>query len=50
MSNAAGLTMFSAVNKTNTRKGDFLIITGAGGGLGHLCVQLYFCSLDMTLA
>ncbi|PCG94251.1 Polyketide synthase, enoylreductase [Penicillium occitanis (nom. inval.)] len=36
----AGLTMFSAVNKTNTRKGDFLIITGAGGGLGHLGVQI----------
>lgn len=35
-STAAGLAMFSAINKTNTREGDFLIITGAGGGLGHL--------------
>lgn len=31
----AGLTMYSAIKKTNLKQGDWLVITGAGGGSGH---------------
>lgn len=31
----AGLTVYSAIKKTNLRRGDWLVITGAGGGSGH---------------
>ena len=36
----AGLTMYSAIKKTNLKEGDWLALPGAGGGLGHLGLQL----------
>lgn len=36
----AGLTMYSAVAKARLRPGDWLVLPGAGGGLGHLGVQI----------
>jgi alcohol dehydrogenase, propanol-preferring len=35
----AGLTVYSGLRKTNTIPGDWIVISGAGGGLGHLAVQ-----------
>ncbi|KAH6721015.1 alcohol dehydrogenase-like protein [Leptodontidium sp. 2 PMI_412] len=35
----AGLTVYSGLRKTNTKPGDWIVISGAGGGLGHLAVQ-----------
>ncbi|OAP63486.1 hypothetical protein AYL99_02713 [Fonsecaea erecta] len=36
----AGLTMYSALAKARLRPGDWVVIPGAGGGLGHLGVQI----------
>ncbi|KAH0831547.1 Alcohol dehydrogenase 1 [Fonsecaea pedrosoi] len=36
----AGLTMYSAVAKARLRPGDWVLIPGAGGGLGHIGVQI----------
>ncbi|CAK7199551.1 hypothetical protein SEUCBS139899_002231 [Sporothrix eucalyptigena] len=36
----AGLTMYSAVGKCRTQNGDWIVIQGGGGGLGHLGVQI----------
>jgi alcohol dehydrogenase, propanol-preferring len=36
----AGLTMYSAIAKANLKPGDWLVLPGAGGGLGHLGVQI----------
>ena len=36
----AGLTTYSALRKSNTQPGDWVVISGAGGGLGHLAVQI----------
>ncbi|GAA5946511.1 hypothetical protein JCM3775_007556 [Rhodotorula graminis] len=35
----AGVTVWKAIKQSNTRPGDFVVISGAGGGLGHLAVQ-----------
>jgi propanol-preferring alcohol dehydrogenase len=35
----AGVTVYSALRKTNAESGNWVIIMGAGGGLGHLAVQ-----------
>ncbi|KAF1939164.1 GroES-like protein [Clathrospora elynae] len=35
----AGLTVYSALRKTNAESGNWVVISGAGGGLGHLAVQ-----------
>lgn len=35
----AGLTVYSGLRKANTKPGDWIVISGAGGGLGHLAVQ-----------
>ncbi|KZS89781.1 GroES-like protein [Sistotremastrum niveocremeum HHB9708] len=35
----AGLTVYSALKKSNTKPGDWVAIPGAGGGLGHLAIQ-----------
>ncbi|KAF5392025.1 hypothetical protein D9757_003260 [Collybiopsis confluens] len=35
----AGITIYSGLKKTNARPGEWVAITGAGGGLGHLGVQ-----------
>lgn len=31
--------MYSSIMKTKTRPGDYLVIIGAGGGLGHMYVE-----------
>jgi len=35
----AGVTVYAALRKTNADSGNFVVISGAGGGLGHLAVQ-----------
>ncbi|GAA5996402.1 zinc-dependent alcohol dehydrogenase [Rhodotorula paludigena] len=35
----AGVTTWSALKRTNAKPGDWLAISGASGGLGHLAVQ-----------
>ena len=36
----AGVTVYSALKRSNARPGEWLVISGAGGGLGHIAVQL----------
>ncbi|KAJ5666288.1 Alcohol dehydrogenase superfamily zinc-type [Penicillium maclennaniae] len=36
----AGIAMYSSIMKTSSRPGDWLVIVGAGGGLGHMGVQI----------
>lgn len=36
----AGLTVYSALKKSKPRKGEWLVVMGAGGGLGHLACQI----------
>jgi len=36
----AGLTIYSAIAKTRARPGDWIVLPGAGGGLGHIGVQI----------
>lgn len=36
----AGTTMYAAIKRSNARPGQWIVIAGAGGGLGHLGVQL----------
>jgi len=43
----AGVTVYSALRKSNTRSGNWVVVLGAGGGLGHLAVQ--FASRCMGL-
>jgi propanol-preferring alcohol dehydrogenase len=35
----AGVTVYKALKQSNTKAGQWIAIPGAGGGLGHLCVQ-----------
>ncbi|KAK4685455.1 alcohol dehydrogenase, propanol-preferring, partial [Tremellales sp. Uapishka_1] len=35
----AGVTVYKALKVSNTKLGDWVVIPGAGGGLGHLAVQ-----------
>ena len=35
----AGVTVYSALRKTNAEAGNWVVLLGAGGGLGHLAVQ-----------
>lgn len=35
----AGVTVYSALRKCNTQSGGWVVLLGAGGGLGHLAVQ-----------
>ncbi|KAJ5907618.1 alcohol dehydrogenase [Penicillium taxi] len=36
----AGIAMYSSIQKTKTRPGDWIAILGAGGGLGHMGIQI----------
>jgi alcohol dehydrogenase, propanol-preferring len=36
----AGLSMYSSISKAKLQTGDWLVLPGAGGGLGHLGVQI----------
>merc|ERR1712093_396748 len=35
----AGVTVYKAIKEANVRPGEWLVIPGAGGGLGHLALQ-----------
>ena len=36
----AGVTTYAALRKSNARSGQWVVISGAGGGLGHIACQL----------
>lgn len=36
----AGVTVYAALKRSRAQAGDWVVISGAGGGLGHLAVQL----------
>ncbi|KAL2837376.1 alcohol dehydrogenase II [Aspergillus pseudodeflectus] len=36
----AGLTVYAALKRTKAQPGEWVVISGAGGGLGHLAVQI----------
>lgn len=36
----AGVTVYAGLKKSNARPGQWVVISGAGGGLGHIAVQL----------
>jgi len=36
----AGVTVYSALKKSRTSSGDYVVLLGAGGGLGHLACQI----------
>lgn len=36
----AGVTVYAALKRSHARPGQWVVISGAGGGLGHLAVQL----------
>ncbi|KFZ13659.1 hypothetical protein V502_06498, partial [Pseudogymnoascus sp. VKM F-4520 (FW-2644)] len=36
----AGLTSYAALRKSGAQSGQFVVISGAGGGLGHLAIQI----------
>lgn len=36
----AGVTTYSALRKSKAESGNWVVIAGAGGGLGHIAVQL----------
>lgn len=34
-----GITVYAALKKANIKNGDWVVVSGAGGGLGHLAIQ-----------
>ncbi|KAI9658955.1 MAG: hypothetical protein M1821_001915 [Bathelium mastoideum] len=36
----AGITVYTALNRSDARPGQWVVISGAGGGLGHIACQL----------
>lgn len=36
----AGLTSYAALRKSGAQSGQFVVVAGAGGGLGHLAIQI----------
>lgn len=36
----AGVTTYAGLRKSKARSGDWVVISGAGGGLGHIACQL----------
>ena len=36
----AGVTTYAALRRSNAKSGQWVVISGAGGGLGHIAVQL----------
>ncbi|KAJ5291868.1 hypothetical protein N7478_001119 [Penicillium angulare] len=45
----AGVTVYSALKRSNTKPGQWVVISGAGGGLGHLAVQLASKGMGMRV-
>ena len=46
----AGLTAYKAVLKSNIKAGDWLVVVGAGGGLGHLAGKSTIQSVQPDIA
>ena len=36
----AGITTYAALRKSNVKSGQWVVVSGAGGGLGHIAIQL----------
>ncbi|KAE8152572.1 chaperonin 10-like protein [Aspergillus avenaceus] len=45
----AGVTVYAALKRSNARPGQFVVISGAGGGLGHLGVQIASKGMGMRV-
>ena len=45
----AGTTVYSALRHSKAQSGQWVVITGAGGGLGHLAVQLASRSMGLQV-
>ena len=39
MSRSKGVTVYRAIKHSGAKLGDWIVLPGAGGGLGHLAVQ-----------
>lgn len=45
----AGVTVYAALRKSNAQSGDFVVLLGAGGGLGHLACQMAARGMGMRI-
>lgn len=45
----AGVTVYSALRKSNTQSGEWVVLLGAGGGLGHLAIQIASRSMGLRV-
>nr|POE89288.1 alcohol dehydrogenase 2 [Quercus suber] len=45
----AGVTVFSALRKSTAEAGDWIVLLGAGGGLGHLACQIASRGMGMRV-
>ncbi|KAI1340849.1 GroES-like protein [Xylariaceae sp. FL0016] len=45
----AGVTVFSALRKSGAKSGEWVVMMGSGGGLGHLAVQIASRSMGMRV-
>ncbi|KAI5256318.1 GroES-like protein [Aureobasidium subglaciale] len=45
----AGVTVYSAFRKSTARSGDFVVLLGAGGGLGHIATQMGSRGMGMRI-
>ncbi|EME48694.1 hypothetical protein DOTSEDRAFT_19212 [Dothistroma septosporum NZE10] len=45
----AGVTVYSALRKSGAKAGDWVVLLGAGGGLGHLAVQIAARGMGMRV-
>lgn len=49
MPHIGGRTMYGALAKAKLRAGDYVVITGAAGGLGHLSVAKLYVSVRSNI-
>jgi propanol-preferring alcohol dehydrogenase len=45
----AGVTVYSAFRKSTAQSGDFVVLLGAGGGLGHIATQMGSRGMGMRI-
>ncbi|KAK1090707.1 hypothetical protein LTR48_007772 [Friedmanniomyces endolithicus] len=45
----AGVTVYSALRKSSAKSGDWVVLLGAGGGLGHLATQIASRGMSMRV-